>query len=190
MARQAIRKTINYIHTRRLMMSEPFTLYKLIILYMLHKVDMPLSNTQLCEFVLEREYTNYFTIQQAISDSLESGFIRTETTHQKTLYYLTEQGEEAVEFFSSEISPIIRDEIKNYLQEKYQEIKEDISVKADYYKNTNNEFSVNLQIKEGKSDMLNLTLSIPDEKTAQNISDNWHNKNQEVYALLMQHLLQ
>lgn len=44
-------------------MAEPFTLYKLIVLYMLEKVDFPLSNTQISDFFLEKEYTNYFTVQ-------------------------------------------------------------------------------------------------------------------------------
>lgn len=34
-------------------MSEPLTLYKLIILYMLEKVDFPLTNAQISGFVLD-----------------------------------------------------------------------------------------------------------------------------------------
>ena len=46
-------------------MSDSFTLYKLIVLYMLQKVDFPLTNSQISEFVLDKEYTNYFTLQHA-----------------------------------------------------------------------------------------------------------------------------
>ena len=35
-------------------MSESFTLYKLIILYMLDKVDFPLTNAQLSDFILDQ----------------------------------------------------------------------------------------------------------------------------------------
>ena len=35
-------------------MSEPLTLYKLIILYMLEKVDFPLTNAQISGFVLDK----------------------------------------------------------------------------------------------------------------------------------------
>ena len=49
-------------------MSDSFTLYKLIVLYMLQKVDFPLTNSQISEFVLDKEYTNYFTLQQALSE--------------------------------------------------------------------------------------------------------------------------
>lgn len=49
------------------------TLYKLIILYMLNKVDFPLTNAQISEFFLENEYTNYFSLQEAINDLDDSG---------------------------------------------------------------------------------------------------------------------
>ena len=62
-------------------MAEPFTLYKLIVLYMLEKVDFPLSNTQISDFFLEKEYTNYFTVQQVVHDLIETDLISTESTH-------------------------------------------------------------------------------------------------------------
>ena len=49
-------------------MADTFTLYKLIILYMLDKISFPLSNAQLSEFILEKEYTDYFTVQSALSE--------------------------------------------------------------------------------------------------------------------------
>ena len=49
-------------------MAEPATLYKLIILHMLEHIDFPLSNAQISDFFLDREYTDYFTIQQVIHD--------------------------------------------------------------------------------------------------------------------------
>lgn len=53
-------------------MSEPLTLYKLIILYMLEKVDFPLTNAQISGFVLDKGYTTYFHLQQAISELIDS----------------------------------------------------------------------------------------------------------------------
>ena len=42
------------------MLAEPMTLYKLMNLYMLHQVNFPLTNAQLSNFFLDREYTTYF----------------------------------------------------------------------------------------------------------------------------------
>ena len=71
-------------------MSETFTLYKLIILYMLDKVDFPLTNAQISEFILNKGYTTYFKLQQALSELTEAELIREETSHNRTLYHLTE----------------------------------------------------------------------------------------------------
>ena len=47
-------------------MAQPLTLYKLIVLYMLDRVDFPLSTSQISEFVLDKGYTTYFKLQQAL----------------------------------------------------------------------------------------------------------------------------
>ena len=49
------------------MITEPLTLYKLMILYLLKSINYPLTNNQLSGFFLDYEYTTYFTLQQAIS---------------------------------------------------------------------------------------------------------------------------
>ena len=46
-------------------MADTLSLYKLIILKMLEQVEYPLTNSQITEFILDKEYTNYFTVQQA-----------------------------------------------------------------------------------------------------------------------------
>ena len=86
------------------MQSEALTLYKLIILYILEKVDFPLSNAQVSNFILEKEYTNYFTIQQAISELIESDLIHCETIRNTTLYRVADSGRETLEYFNNQIS--------------------------------------------------------------------------------------
>ncbi|MFR9100984.1 MAG: DUF4364 family protein, partial [Anaerostipes hadrus] len=39
------------------MEQEQLTLYKLMILYLIEKVDCPLSNSQISEFILDKGYT-------------------------------------------------------------------------------------------------------------------------------------
>ena len=170
-------------------MSEAFTLYKLIILYMLEKVDFPLTNGQISEFILEKGYTSYFTLQQAISEMVEAGFIREESTHNRTMYHLTEDGMETIQFFKSNISPAIRKDIDMFLKEKAYELKNQVGVKADYYPNGKNEFSVRCRICEGDATLMDLTLSVPTEKEAISVATNWNKRHQEIYAQIMANLL-
>ncbi len=73
-------------------MAEPFTIYKLTILNMLDKVDFPLTNTQISNFFLEQEYTDYFRVQQVLNDLSVADLVRFESTHSNTQYYITAAG--------------------------------------------------------------------------------------------------
>ena len=53
-------------------MTDSFALYKLIILYMLKKVDFPLTTAQISEFILDKGYTSFFKLQETLSEMLES----------------------------------------------------------------------------------------------------------------------
>ena len=55
--------------------TESIVLYKLIVLYMLDRVNFTLTNSQISDFVLEKGYTNYFTLQEAINGLIESEFV-------------------------------------------------------------------------------------------------------------------
>lgn len=170
-------------------MSETFTLYKLIILYMLDKIDFPLTNSQISEFILEEGYTTYFTLQQAISEMVDADLIREETTRNRTLYHLTEEGRETIHYFKNHISPAIQEDIDQFLAEKNYDLKNEVSAKADYYKNVNSEWSVRFRIIEREVPLIDLTLTVPTEDEAVRMVNNWNRKNQEIYALLMQQLL-
>ena len=157
-------------------MAELLTLYKLIILYMLDRVDFPLSNSQISDFMLNKEYTTYFKLQQALSELTDAGFI-------------SEDGASTIELFRKNISHAIRQDVNDYLKEKQYELKNEVSVKADYYRNTNREYSVHCQVMEKKLPLIDLTVTVPSEEEAKTISNNWHKKNQEIYAQIMAELL-
>lgn len=170
-------------------MAEPFTLYKLIILYMLNKVDFPLMNSQISEFILDKGYTNYFTLQRALSELTESDLVREECTHSRTFYHLTEDGSNTIHYFKNKISPAIQEDIDLFLAEKKYDLKNEVAVKADYYRNTNGEYSVHCQVIEDSLPLIDLTLSVPSEPEAETVCNNWNQKNQEVYASIMTLLL-
>lgn len=170
-------------------MSESFTLYKLIVLYMLSKLNFPLTNGQISEFILEEGYTNYFTLQQTFAELVEAGFIREETTHNRTFYHLTEEGAETIRFFKNNISPAIQTDIHRFLAEKKYELINEFSVKADYYPTRNKDYAVRCQIIENEISLIDLTITLPTEEEAAKAANNWTQKNQEIYAQIMANLL-
>ena len=80
------------------MNQDTLMLYKLMVLYMLNKVDFPLTNSQISEFILDKGYTNYFTLQQALHDLSDTELIRTEHIHNNSYYSMNQSGEETRNF--------------------------------------------------------------------------------------------
>lgn len=170
-------------------MSEPFTLYKLIVLYMLHKVDFPLTNSQISAFILDRGYTTYFTLQSVLSELAESNMIRVETIRNSSYYTITESGSEALHYFQNRISKQIRDEIDQYMAENKMKLRDEVSIIADYYKNTADEYSVHCVVKEKYSNPIDLTITVPDEAQAKAVCRHWREHCQQIYEFVMKELL-
>jgi DNA-binding PadR family transcriptional regulator len=170
-------------------MTETLTLYKLIILYMLDKVDFPLSNAQLSEFILEKEYTDYFTVQQAISELLETGFVRMETSRNTSLYHITEAGRETLAYFHKKISSAIQEDIDHFLEEHKYQLRNALSTPADYYKTTDGEYAARCRVLEKNAVLIDLTLTVPTQEQAAAICSHWRDKSQELYASIIQTLL-
>lgn len=170
-------------------MTETFTLYKLIILYLLNKVDFPLTTSQISEFILDKGYTTYFRIQEALSEMVDSNLLQIESGKNRTLYYLTEDGAQTIHYFKSHISSAIREDIDNFLAEKKYDLKEDVSAKADYHLNKNNEYEVRCRFVEDGFDLIDLTLTVPTEAEARAIAANWPVKYQQIYSSIMSELL-
>lgn len=170
-------------------MAEAQTLYKLIVLSMLNQVDFSLTNAQISDFILTKEYTNYFTLQQVLSELVETGLAEEHTVRNSTYYQITEKGKETLSFFGHMVSSAIQEDISRYFKENAIKLREEMSIRADYFKNNHEEYSVRLRALEKDSAVIDLTLSVPTENQANAVCENWKKKNQKIYAFLMQELL-
>lgn len=156
---------------------------------MLEKVDFPLTTSQISEFILEKEYTTYFKLQETLAEMEKSDLLRAETTHNRTLYHLTDNGLDTIQYFRNKISPAIQRDIDEFLKEKKYDLKEEVAVKSDYYLNTNHEYEVCCQIVENGFSLIDLKLTVPTESEAEAIAGNWASKSQDIYTLLLMKLL-
>ncbi len=171
------------------MTQEPLTLYKLIILYMLEQVDFPLTTSHVTEFILEQGYTNYITLQQALSELTETGLVSTQTVRNRTRLTNTKDGSETLSFFGNRISDAIREDIAAYFVQNEITLRSEINITADYYKSTSGEYEVRMVARDKETLLVDLTLSVPDETMAQRMCDNWERNNQQIYQYLMEKLM-
>ena len=171
------------------MEQEQLTLYKLMILYLIEKVDFPLSNSQISEFILDKGYTNYFTVQRAFLELEEENMLRVKQIRNMSHYALSDEGSEAIEMFEYQIPNSIKEDIAQFLKEKEYELRKEASVTADFYPSKGDEYTVNLKIREKESPLLEINLNVVSRDQAVYICDHWEKKHSDVYSMLIEKLL-
>lgn len=170
------------------MLQEPLTLYKLIILYLLKKAALPLSKQRVCNFILDKGYTNYILLNQAIGELIDAGMVLPQQINERSHLSLTDEGAQTLSFFQANISDVTKEEIHTYLRENRLELLSEISIVANYDRVSGGEFEAHLLAKEKGVSLVDIRLSVPSEDTAAAICRNWREKNEEIYQLLVEKL--
>lgn len=166
------------------MTQEPLTLYKLIVLYMLDKVSFPLTIAQISDFVLEKEYTNFLTLQQVIHELTQAGLVNSKTLANRTHLQITDEGHQTLSYFGNRISDAIKADIRDYLKKNELEMRDESSIFGKYYKTVNGEFEAELTAMDKDVNLVTIRLTVPTEELAISICDNWQERNREVYQYL------
>ena len=170
-------------------MTEPETLYKLMILYMLKKVTFPMTNHQLWTFFEGNGYTNYFTFQNTVAELLDANLMSQEEVRNTVLYEITREGEEALFYFKNEISEDIREEMDEYIRVNRYQLRNETGITADYMKTENYDYCVHLLVREGKSILFEMKLTVPTEEQAKTLSEHWEENSQNIYAYVLKRLM-
>ena len=171
------------------MITEPLTLYKLMILYLLKSVNYPLTNKQLCGFFLDYEYTTYFTLQQVISELEEAHLITAHRTRNATRYDITREGAETLNFFVNDIASGAVEDMNRFLSEYRIRLRTEASNYTDYTETENGDFLVHAEVREDRDILYSVDLSVPDKDTAELMCSKWAEKSQKIYAYIVKQLL-
>ena len=164
---------------------EPGTSYTLlIVLYLLNKVSFPLTMAQVSDLILEKEYTNYLTLQQVINELAQAGLITAKTLVNRTHLQITEEGRNTLSYFENRISDAIKADIGEYLKKNELEMRNESSIQSNYYKAVNGEFETELTAVDKDVNLVTIRLTVPTEELAISICENWQKNNREIYQYL------
>ena len=72
---------------------------------------------------------------------------------------------------------------------KEYKLKSEAGTTADYYKNTNGEYTVHCQVKEGESTLIEINVSVPSEDIADKMCSNWKDASQDIYDFIMHKMM-
>ena len=70
------------------------------------------------------------------------------------------------------------------------EFREALSSRAEYYRTTEGDWAVRCRVMDHTTALIDLTLTVPNETQAKVVSQEWKEKSQEIYALVIRKLTQ
>lgn len=162
---------------------------KLLLLYIFNKINFPISNNQITQIILENNFINYFTLQQYLSELVSSNFIRYTDESNTHRLVITDRGIKVLSLFQSRISTSKIETIDNYLKSQIKNIKQEISVIADYTVENTNNFIVNLKTIENDSLLIDLKVNVGSKQQAKDLCQKWKSNYSALYDKIIQLLI-
>ncbi|MDP4091288.1 MAG: DUF4364 family protein [Bacillota bacterium] len=163
---------------------------KLILLYILDRINIPVPRNQVTEIVLENNLVNYFSLQQYISELNSANFIESINRNEKKSLCITDKGRKVLSMFCSRISEDIINKVDSYIKEEIDSIKKEISLHADYTIENNDMFIVNLRAQENDITLIDIKVNVPSKKHAIDLCQNWKSNSSRIYNDILKTLLQ
>ena len=99
-------------------------------------------------------------------------------------------GKETLGFFKDKLNDGIENDVQGFFEKNKLEFRQENSILADYYKTTNQKYAVRCQVRSDGNPLIDLTLCVTTKEQAEAICNNWKKKSEDVYAVLMDTLLQ
>ncbi len=162
---------------------------KLLLLFIFKKIKFPVSNNQITQIILENNFINYFTLQQYLTELLSSNFLKYTDETGNHRFVITEKGIRVLSLFENRISEDKMKAVDDYLSEKINNIKKEVTVTADYTIENKGNFIVNLKALENDSILIDIKLNVGSNKDARDLCHKWKNDSSELYNKIIQLLI-
>ena len=158
---------------------------KLLILYILQKVNHPVNYKELLELVISISDMNYFDFQQFLQDLLDDKFILKYLRDDDEIIELTAEGKNALELTLDMLPGIIKLKVDSSFKEQYNKIKDEFSVYAKYTPISETTFTVNCKIVENSQTIFNLEIIADSRGQAKEIVNNWNKNAEQIYPNIL-----
>ncbi|KAJ50452.1 putative transcriptional regulator [Clostridium tetanomorphum] len=162
---------------------------KLLLLYIFNKVQIPITNNQVTQIILENNFINYFTLQQYLSELVSSNFLKYTEDENKHRLEITEKGKKVLVLFSNRISNNKINVLDEYLNKEINNIKREVTITSDYTIEHKDKFIVNLRAVENDITLLDLKITVDSNKQARDLCSKWKNNSSEIYSKILNLLI-
>lgn len=154
---------------------------KVILLYILNKVNHNISHSIFVELVANLSDINYFLFEEVLVDLLDEKYILLEKEEDKKRYMITDEGKQVLNLSLTMLPGIEKLKIDTNFKEVFTKLKEEKSIVAEYEIKSDNTYLVSLKVIEFDRIEFEMKVNAYSKEQVQEIIDNWKNNATNIY---------
>ena len=163
---------------------------KVLILYVLSKINRPVTNSELLSLIESVDDMNYFYFQQFLIDLKENKYLLEYEQEKQKFYAITMAGRETVRLTIDMLPGSIKDKIDETLKSTMKKIENEEAIYADFFPSKEDEFMICCGIKENNKKVFEVQVFSSSRDNSLKIIDNWKKNAGIIYPKVIEMLNQ
>ena len=151
---------------------------RLIILFLFHKMGMPLSDAMVEDYLLNKEWINYFDLKNQMISLVDEGYLEVKEDMKR----ITAKGIFILDSFKKEIPFSIREQIDTDAQKNKANIRRRMEIHANFSQDSSSEFPVVLKLKDNNNEALVLRVVATTRDEAEKLCRTFEENADSIYA--------
>ena len=166
--------------------SEQYTANKILILFVLDKLGIRMTDNALSAVLLGPGLVNYFSIQECREDLIAKGCVKREQdSNGSVLFSVTEKGRERLNQMRYMLSGGLGARYEAYIEENRDALERAMYVNADCFEDASGNVYVRCYVREGTNCIVDIKLPVADRKDGAAVCETWKNNTSGIYMQLM-----
>ena len=162
---------------------------KVLILYVLDKLNKDVTNDGLFKIISSINNINYFYFQQTLNDLVETNLVGYYTKEDGTVLKMTTEGKNAFALTKEILPGILVLKTDKIMEKEIVKIEEEASITAEFIPKSEDEYTVSCKIVENKDTIFEVKTFAGSRDRAKKIADNWKNNASKLYPEILNLLL-
>lgn len=163
---------------------------KLLVMFFINSMNTPLLGYQIEDYFVDNVLIETAELHTILAELAELGFIKTENVFSRTYYTITEKGKDALESLESGLTETSRALIQDYCKENKSKIKNINNVITTCKQTADGTFDLSLTLLNNAKPLMEIRMIIDDEDFAVQASKNWAECSNDIYAAIVNKLLE
>lgn len=162
---------------------------KVLILYMLNKINKDIAESSLFKIISSINDINYFYFGQTLNDLVETRLVDSYSKDKDTIYRITSEGKNALSLTKDILPGIVKLKADHIFKQELSNIEEESSVVAEYTPRNENDYKIKCKIVENNETIFEVSTFAGSRDNAKKIVDNWNKNANTIFPKILDLLL-